>query len=148
MPPVNARDLYDHDFFEWTRSNAALLRAGRLAEADLAHIAEEIEDMGKSQQHEIENRMEVLLRHLLKWQFQSGRRSRSWRLTANNERRRIERLLRAMPSLCPRLVTILPEAYAYAVRAAADETDLPKSAFPASCPWSLDQVLDETFLPE
>ncbi len=51
-----AKDLYDRDFFEWTRCNAALLRSGRLQEADIAHIAEEIEDMGKSQRRELTNR--------------------------------------------------------------------------------------------
>jgi hypothetical protein len=39
--------LYDTDFAEWSRHNAELLRSGRTSEADLEHIAEEIEDLGK-----------------------------------------------------------------------------------------------------
>lgn len=44
---MTAKELYERDFFEWTRCNAALLRAGRFEQADVTHIAEEIEDMGK-----------------------------------------------------------------------------------------------------
>ena len=62
--------LYDQDFFEWTRHHARLLREGRVAEADLAHLAEEIEDVGKRDQRELRSRLEVLLVHLLKWTAQ------------------------------------------------------------------------------
>jgi hypothetical protein len=76
-----AKDLYEQDFFEWTVQNAQLLRAGRLEEADLEHIAEEIEDMGRSERRELESRLSVLLSHLLKWRFQPSRRGRSWQAT-------------------------------------------------------------------
>ncbi|NCC29400.1 MAG: DUF29 family protein, partial [Gammaproteobacteria bacterium] len=41
--------LYDRDFFAWANEQAALLRAGRLAAADIDNIAEEIESMGRSE---------------------------------------------------------------------------------------------------
>jgi hypothetical protein len=63
---MTAKELYDRDFYEWTRCNAALLRAGRFEEADVERIAEEIEDMGRSERRGIEGRLEVLLTHLLK----------------------------------------------------------------------------------
>ncbi len=93
-----AKDLYDRDFFEWTQCNAALLRAARFDQADIEHIAEEIEDMGKSLRREVESRLEVLLQHLLKWKLQPGSRRKSWRLTANTQRREIGKLVRKMPS--------------------------------------------------
>ena len=71
-------NLYDEDFFEWTRRTAELLRAGRLDQADIEHIAEEIEDMGKRDLKELNSRVQVLVAHLLKWQFQPEKRSRSW----------------------------------------------------------------------
>jgi hypothetical protein len=73
-----APQLYDRDFFEWTQCNAALLRAGQFDQADIQHIAEELEDMGKSERRRLESRLEVLLQHLLKWQIQPNRRSTSW----------------------------------------------------------------------
>jgi hypothetical protein len=63
---MNVKDLYDKDFFEWTRCNAALLRARRFEEADIEHLAEEVEDMGKRDRRELTSRLEVLLTHLLK----------------------------------------------------------------------------------
>src|SRR5437667_12022577 len=89
-------DLYERDFLEWTAQNAALLRSGRFAEADVGHIAEEIEDMGISERREIESRMRVLLSHLLKWKFQPTRRGRSWKATIRLQRPELLRLLKRM----------------------------------------------------
>ena len=61
--------LYDRDFYAWANEQAGLLRAGRIAEADIENIAEEIETMGRSERRELINRLTVLLLHLLKWQF-------------------------------------------------------------------------------
>ena len=56
--------LYDEDFLRWTEENAALLRSGNIGAADLGHIAEELEDMGKSQRRELESRVRTVLMHL------------------------------------------------------------------------------------
>jgi len=148
MVPVTAKALYDQDFFEWTRCNAALLRAGRFDQADVEHIAEEIKDMGKSEGLELESRVSVLLMHLLKWQIQRDRRGRSWRATIDVQRIRLRRLLRKMPSLKRYLVEGLSETYELAVKSAIAETDLPDEAFAADCPFTIDQILDENFFPE
>ena len=76
-----SNSLYDRDFYAWANQQAALLRAGRLAEADIENIAEEIESMGRSEKRELVSRLVVLLQHLLKWQFQPLFRGASWRLT-------------------------------------------------------------------
>ena len=143
-----AKELYDRDFFEWTQCNAALLRTGRFDQADIDHIAEEIEDVGKGQQRELESRLEVLLQHLLKWKFQPRWRGKSWKLTANTQRREIEKLLRKMPSLKRSLIEAVAEAYVYAVRSAADETELPPASFPEASPFPIEQILNEEFFPE
>ncbi len=46
-------DLYDRDFYAWANRQAALLRAGNLADADIANIAEEIESMGRGEKREL-----------------------------------------------------------------------------------------------
>ncbi len=145
---MTATKLYDLDFFEWTQCNAALLRAGRFDEADIEHIAEEIRDMGAREQHELESRLEVLLQHLLKWQFQPHLRGRSWRSTIKVQRRDIAKLLRRMPSLKPKLAAGLDDAYEGGVVLAWGETDLPEDSFPASCPFTLEQILDKEYFPE
>jgi hypothetical protein len=69
--------LRESDFYAWSLEQAALLRAGRAEEADLAAIAEEIESMGKTEKRELVSRLTVLLLHLLKWRFQPARATRS-----------------------------------------------------------------------
>ncbi len=148
MTVMTARDLYERDFFEWTRCNAALLRAHRFEQVDIEHIAEEIEDMGKSQQRELESRIQVLLAHLLKWKHQPGRRSLSWEHTVDNQRDEIERLIRMAPSLRNYIPAALSEVHPKAVRDAAKETRLPQASFPETCPFTPDQILAPDFFPE
>lgn len=140
--------LYEQDFYAWTLKNAELLRQGRLGEIDLEHLAEELESMGRSEKRELINRLAVLLAHLLKWRIQANRRGRSWQLTLKEQRRQITRVLRDNPSLKPLLAEIVAEAYEDAVLRVAQETGLEESAFPAGCPFTLEQTLDENFLPD
>ena len=147
IPAMAVKELYDRDFFLWTVRNAELLRAGRLDEADLQHIAEEIEDMGKREQRELESRLIVLLVHLLKGRVQPNRRGASWMGTIKIQRDEIARLLKKMPTLCNALAEEVPEAYRSAVLRAAIQTGLAESSFPETCPFGLEQILDREFLP-
>jgi hypothetical protein len=135
---------YDSDFHAWALRNARLLRAGRLDELDVEHIAEELESMGASERRELLSRMQVLMVYLLKHQYQPSRRGKSWRLTINHQRTSIERLLEQSPSLA-RLFDAanLAKVYRKAVRDAVIETDLVAHLFPADCPYSLDELLDD-----
>jgi hypothetical protein len=70
-------DLYHRDFYAWTAEQAALLHSGALSAVDAAHIAEEIEGIGRSERNQLTNRFAVLMAHLLKWRHQPGMRSNS-----------------------------------------------------------------------
>ena len=143
-----ASSLYDRDFYAWANEQAALLRAGKLANADIAHIAEEIESMGRTEKRELVSRLTVLLMHLLKWRFQPERQSRSWAATIRNQRLDVADHLVDNPSLKARLARSLAAAYERARNSAAAETDLAESLFPLECPWSFDQIMDAEFWPE
>lgn len=144
---MSATDLYERDFYEWTVWNAQLLRAGRPEQADLLHIAEEIEDMGKREKRALTSRLSLLIAHLLKWQVQHDRRTRSWEATIRLQRREVRRILEDMPSLRGFAADSLPQIYSDAVVIAVAETNLPDQDFPAACLFELDQVLEEGFLP-
>jgi hypothetical protein len=124
-----------------------LLRAGRLSEADIAHIAEEIESLGKTEKRELVSRLRVLLLHLLKWQFQPSYRSASWRTSILNTRDELAVHLQDNPSLKSQIGDAMDVAYRRAVLDAVAETSLPKAGFPAAAPWSFEQVMDEDFWP-
>ncbi|MCB8876354.1 DUF29 domain-containing protein [Acidisoma silvae] len=140
-------ETYDHDFYAWANEQAALLRAGRLNEADIANIAEEIESMGRSEKRELINRLILLLQHLLKWQYQPDRRGKSWRVTIMNNRRQLVRHLKDNPSLKSMLPEALTEAYGDAILEAVGEANLDESTFPPACPWSFAQIMDPDFWP-
>ncbi|WP_296699978.1 DUF29 domain-containing protein [Thiocapsa sp. UBA6158] len=139
--------LYDRDFFAWANEQAALLRAGRLAAADIENIAEEIESMGRSEKRELLSRLAILLMHMLKWQAQPMLRGNSWRGTIRIQRREIARHLADNPSLKAKLPEILSAAYGDAVLLAANETGLAESAFPSLNPWRFDEIMDDHFWP-
>lgn len=144
---MNAQ-IYREDFHAWAMQNAQLLRQGRLAEIDIENIAEELEDMGASKERELESRLGVLLAHLLKWVYQPERRGTSWRATIEEQRRRIERVLRKNPSLKAKLDEAFADAYGDARLIAMRETGMEKKTFPETSPFSLAQTLSEDYWPE
>lgn len=139
---------YDRDVVAWANEQAALLRAGRFSELDIEHIADEVEDVGKSEQRELVSRMAILLAHLLKWQFQPERRGNSWLFTIKDQRRLIKRRLKKMPSLNAMFndPDWLDEMWVDGVAVARHETSI--EDWPETCIWSMDQVMDADFLPE
>ena len=96
---------YENDVIAWANEQAAFIRAGQFNMLDLEHLADEIEDVGKSERRELRSRMAVLLAHLLKWQFQPSHRGSSWECTINDQRTMISRRLTRTPSLKPFLRT-------------------------------------------
>lgn len=141
---------YEADVVAWASEQARLIRAGRFDQLDLAHIAEEIEDVGKSEQRELASRMAVLLAHILKWKFQPQKRSVSWTLTIKEQRRLLVRRIQKTPSLGPMLVDPewIDEIWVDAKALAEKETGLDIGAFPEVCPWSMTSVLAENWLPD
>jgi hypothetical protein len=139
---------YDDDFFAWTQEQARLLREGELSLLDVENIAEELESMGRRDKRELDSRLEVLLAHLLKWQVQVRRRSPGWAGTVREQRRRIRKLLRDSPSLQAAVGELIPEVYAASRDTAGQETGLDENAFPALCPFTADQILEDDFMPE
>jgi Domain of unknown function DUF29 len=138
---------HERDFFVWTQQTAALLRVRRFSDVDAAALAEEVEDMGKRDLRELHSRSERLLVHLLKWQFQKSKRSRSWKSTILTQRFRIQALLDDSPSLRPKLLRGRDDDYARATQRAAVESGLKLERFPSSCPYTLEQLLDTSYLP-
>ncbi|HHC24626.1 MAG TPA: DUF29 domain-containing protein [Desulfobacterales bacterium] len=144
----NLESVYEQDFYLWICHNVELLKNGMLSQIDLKNIAEELEDMGKSQHRELLSRLEVLFAHLLKWQFQPDHRSNSWKGTIVEQRHRIKRLLKTSPSLKHQMEKKITEAYSDAVEYAAAKTGIPESDFPQTCPYSMDEALDKNFYPD
>jgi hypothetical protein len=148
--PATSRPDYETDFAVWAEHQALMVQLGMWEELDQEHLVEELEALSRSEHSELESRLEVLITHLLKWQFDAASQNprRLWRATIREQRHRLTRLLQRNPSLRPTLPDVLHQNYSHARLMALDETDLPDSILPETCPWSIQQILDENFLPE
>jgi hypothetical protein len=140
--------LYEQDYSLWLEQVAELLRSQNFAALDIAKLIAEIEDMGGSQKQAIESNLEVLLMHLLKYKYQSEKRSNSWRYTILEHRRRLHRAFKHSPSLRRYFLQELSDCYLGARKLASAETGMDLKTFPVESPFTPDQILDEDFLPE
>ena len=138
---------YQTDFCAWAQQQALLLKTGNLSQLDIENLVEEVADMSRSERRALESRLIVLLVHLLKWQYHAERQRRSWRLTIKEQRIRLFKALKTSPSLKSQLQSITLDAYEVAILKAANETKLDETFFPESCPWTITQILDDTYYP-
>ena len=143
-----SRSLYERDFCLWVEEQARLLREGRLGNLDVVNLLDEIESLAINRKHAVTSNLVVILKHLLKQQFQLRRRSRSWLSSIAEHRRRLRKELSDSPSLGPYVGEQFEECYRDAREQAAIETGLAKDVLPSAPPYSLEQTLDPDFLPD
>jgi hypothetical protein len=136
---------YEGDFYSWTLEQARLVREGRWEGVDRENVAEEIESLGREQFAKLESAIRVLLMHMLKWDNQPERRSRSWSLSIKAQRMQVDRVLRQNPGLRPRILEAVEEGYAQARVEAALETGLEEESFPQHCPYSWEDIVGRDF---
>jgi hypothetical protein len=144
---VTLSELYQTDETAWLERMAALAAEGQTATLDLMHLSEYLSDMAKRDKREVLHRLVVLFTHLLKWEHQPEKRSRGWELTIQEQREELQDLLES-GTLRNHAEHELSKAYQKAVRRAAVETELEEKAFPAECPYTLDQALEGADNPE
>jgi hypothetical protein len=135
---------YETDFYAWTQDTAQAIRERRWSDLDTDNLLEEIESMGKSERRGIESRLEILLSHLLKRQYQADKHTRSWDLTIKEQRLKVSQLFEENPSLRGRAEELIQRAYHVARLRASREARLAEDVFPVACPWTQEQVLEES----
>ena len=146
-PFQDGRSLYDRDYYTWALEQAQALKKHRLDGLDWENLAEEVDDLARSEKRELRNRLKVLLAHLLKWKFQPKRQSRSWEATVAVQRAELTQNLRDNPGLKSSVPGLLADAYETARIDVA--TRLSGQAQPPQlCPWNFEQIMEEGFRPE
>ena len=139
---MTASSLHHRDFYGWVTQQCAALQDHDSSRLDWDGLKEELEALGRQEYRELVSRLGVLLGHLLKWELQPERRSRSWFLSVREQRRAITRLLEQNPSLRSRLEEALEDGFQAGVDLVLRETELALRTLPQSSPWSLAQALD------
>jgi hypothetical protein len=142
----NLSSLYEQDYYLWLETTAKLLREGQISALDLANLLEEIEDMGRSEKRAFYSNLKILLMHLLKYSYQSEKRSNSWIASSVEHRQRIKKAFKESPSLQAYFIEIVNECYQDARELAAAETGLAIDAFPVEPPFTPEEILNSDYL--
>ncbi|MFM7713159.1 MAG: DUF29 domain-containing protein, partial [Microcystis sp.] len=133
-----ANSLYESDFYGWTELQAKVLANRQVEELDWQNLREEIISLGKQEYRELVSRLTVLVGHLLKWEYQPDKRSKSWRVTIRGQRREINFLLDKNPSLKSYLDEAILLGYAKGLDLVVEETPLDDQDLPEVCPYKLE----------
>jgi uncharacterized protein DUF29 len=142
------QNLYDTDFHAWAQQQARTLQAKDWAALDLNNLIEEVEDLAGRHRDALGSELKRLLVYLLKWHYQATHRSDSWLESIEQARQAIDELTDDYPSLADYPQALLPKAYQRARRQGARETKFSLATFPPeSCPWDLDDIRREGWLP-
>jgi Domain of unknown function DUF29 len=142
------RTDYKQDIHAWALEQIELLKAGRLADIDALNIAEELGDVAGREYDKLQSALAIILLHMLKWDHQPERRSRSWHNSITEHRARVERQLRKFPSLKTRMGEAVEEGYEDARRWCQIETHIPEVDFPFSCPYDWEEIMTRSFVHE
>jgi hypothetical protein len=138
---------YDDDLVQWIDAQIHLLLENRFSELDIENLVEELDGMKKQYANELDSRLTVLIMHLLKCQYQKIHPPGKWHSTLVEQRRRIAFLLKDAPSMRNSVQPFALDCYPSARRRATMETHLDASTFPAQLPYSVEQILDDNFIP-
>ncbi|MFZ4665401.1 MAG: DUF29 domain-containing protein [Prochlorotrichaceae cyanobacterium] len=133
-------NLYHQDYGRWAEEMADLLAQGRFSDLDIENLVEEVRDLSKRERDCLLSSLRLIVHHLLKWDYQPERQSRSWKNTIDRERDNITLYLEDSPSLQRYLnAEGLTKIYRVSRADAARETGL---NFPFDCPYEIDEVLN------
>jgi hypothetical protein len=145
-PSRNGPD-YDDDFYAWTQYQAQVLRSMPCDDNrfDRDHVAEEIEDLGKSERHAVESQIARILEHFLKLTHSPADRPRyGWMRSIAEARGSLKQKL--SPTLRRHAETAIAALYEEARERASLSLreygeDSAAAVLPVECPYILDQVL-------
>jgi hypothetical protein len=148
-PPTAQFDAsdYERDFVLWIERQAELLCAKQFQLLDVGNLLEELDGMKRSAHREMQNRLKILLVHLLKCRYQPQRKARSWLATLDEQRFQIARLVEESPSLAQFVAQYTDKVYPWAVRRASIETGLGPGTFHVQNPFLPYQWQDPDFVP-
>jgi Domain of unknown function DUF29 len=103
MPEIG--ELYEQDFFLWTKEQAAALRGAKNSNLllDWENLAEEIESLGKSDRRELTSQIRRILRHLIRLEASGAVQPRAgWRAAIIDARSEVEECCATVPAFVVR----------------------------------------------
>lgn len=152
------KKIYDTDYHLWVEKNINLLRERLYEFADWENLIVELEDMGRKHLDEAIHRIVIILLHLYKLdnlrQFTRGgleKGGQGWKKTILNQRRHLNALIKAYPSIKAKLPQEIDRAWILAIPYIIEEAenlgiDLKEDIFPEKCPYSYQDIMEKEIL--
>lgn len=147
---VESMSLYDKDYQLWLEKTVAQLKAQDFSQIDLENLIEEIESLGRSEKRAISSYLIRLCEHLLKIKYWESEREiclRSWKREIINFRLQIQEELESSPSLKTFLQDIFAKQYKNGRKLFLNASELDACLIPQDPDFTLEQALDEDWLP-
>jgi len=151
-----SKQIYDRDLLVWIECTIEQLKNREFESLDIDQLIDELVDLGKSEKNALRSNLMVLLAHLLKLKVQHDvpeNIKESWYSSVIEHRQRVLNNLIDTPSLHSFLVEAVEKAYQDGRKIAIKQGKLARfgikipdeKEYPLTCPFSLEQVLDEDF---
>ena len=145
---------YDDDFYAWTQHQAEVLRSLPVTDDrfDREHVAEEIEDFGKSERDTVRSQVDRIIEHLLKLAYSPAEPPRFyWIETVVDARQTLSDKI--SPTLRRDAEAVLDKLYSDARKRAAAGLyrygePAAADALPQACPYSLEEVARDDWYPD
>ncbi|MBD2233876.1 DUF29 domain-containing protein [Phormidium tenue] len=147
---VKPKSLYDIDYQLWLDETVAQLQSQNFSALDLENLIEEIESLGRSDQRSLKSYLRQLCEHFLKlryWEADRERCFRGWNLEIANLRLEIQSILEDSPSLRNVLKERFGLEHGKARKTFLKASSLKPDLIPEEPDFTLEQVLDEDWLP-
>ncbi len=142
--------LYETDYQLWIAQILERLRSRDFENIDVENLIEEVESLGRSERHALSSYLMRLCEHLLKVKYWESERElclRGWSLEIRNFRIQIQEQLETSPSLKTFLQNVFPKQYSNGRKLFLDLSGLTSALIPEQPCFSLEQALDEDWLP-
>ncbi|CCI19122.1 conserved hypothetical protein [Microcystis aeruginosa PCC 9807] len=141
------KQLYEIDDSQWLGETVSLLRNHQFSQLDLEHLIEELEDLGKEKKNAVASFLEQVIRHLLLlqyWTKEAEYNTINWQEEIYNFRTQLKR------KMTTNLRNYLEEEINFIYQDALGFVKIKTVntvIFPSQCPYSLEQLLDRSWLP-
>ena len=147
---TTAKNLYDTDYNLWVMETVDQLKNKNFDAIDLENLIEEVSDLSRRDKRKLESLLRRLFEHLLKlkyWKSQITRNQGHWKGEIRTFRKQINNELKTSPSLNRHLLEIFDKCYQDAREIVSDKSQLSINTFPEALIGTMEEVLDENWLP-
>jgi len=137
--------LYETDLAAWVKQQIFYLKNKQYDKIDIDNFSEEFEAVIRREKRELKSYLVMILRNILRIQYQPEKRCGEWISHIKYSRSMILELLGDSPCLRSYMPVAYEMAWKSSLQFSIHEIGKPINHFPKSCPWSLSAAMENDF---